>query len=541
MSDYFLYDTTLRDGTQTEDVSYTVENKIRISQLLDDVGIAYIEGGWPGSNPRDREFFERMKKVRMPNAKLVAFGMTARPNVIPSKDKQVINLASCGTNAVALVAKSWDFHVSHALKTSLSENIRMIERTIRYLKRHVDEVFFDAEHFFDGFMSNPDYALETVLAAENAGADWLILCDTNGGAIPYAVEHMTQQVRQKVKKPIGMHMHNDGDLAVANSLAGIRSGATLVQGTINGFGERCGNADLISLAPLIGIKLGFTLKPKFKFDKLTHLSHTVYELANMQPYKHQPYAGASAFAHKGGMHVSAVAKNPRTYEHIQPELVGNTRRVLVSDLAGKSNILVKAQSFGINVDSKDKVVKKIVDRIKELENYGFLFEGAEASFELLMNEALGNRKSYFKLHGFRVIDSKRQEGEPPYAEATIKVEVDGQVEHTAANGNGPVNALDRALRKALEKFYPQLKSVELIDYKVRVLTGGDGTGAKVRVLIESSDGNERWGTVGVSDNIIEASWQALVDSIEYKLSHGGSAKKGKKSNERRSAKRKKKS
>jgi len=384
----------------------------------------------------------------------------------------------------------------------------------------MDEVIYDAEHFFDGYRANPEYALKTIAAAEEAGVDLIVLCDTNGGALPSEIYRVVRELKKKVKVPLGIHTHNDSGLAVANSLAAVEAGVNQVQGTINGYGERCGNADLCSLLPSLAIKLKVNCISPTKLRRLREVSRFVNELANLVPDKHQPFVGDSAFAHKGGTHINAIQRNPETYEHINPELVGNQRRVLISDLSGKSSVLFKAEEFGINLKSKDPATLAILKNLKDLENQGFQFEGADASFEILMKKALKTDRKFFRLLGFRVIDEKRKEGEPPYSEATIMVEVGGRVEHTAAVGNGPVNALDNALRKALEKFYPELKEVELKDFKVRVLTTGEGTTAKVRVLIESGDRHDRWGTVGVSHNIIEASWQALVDSIDYKLLKG---------------------
>ncbi len=513
-----LYDTTLRDGCQSEDVSLTLDDKLRVAEQLDEFGIQYIEGGWPGSNPRDEEFFRAIKKVPLKRARITAFGSTRRANVTAANDLNIRLLLQAETPAVTIVGKTWDLHVRDDLRISKKANLEVIGDSIAYLKGRVDEVIFDAEHFFDGYKANPSYALECLTVAAQAGADVLVLCDTRGGSMPAEITDGMQAAVQAGEVQLGIHCHNDSEMAVANSLAGVLSGAVQVQGTINGFGERCGNANLCSVIPNLQLKLGYRCVSPSQLKHLPHLSRLVYELANIEPDKRQAYVGVSAFAHKGGLHVAAVQKNRETYEHIDPELIGNTQRVLVSDLSGRSNVVYKAKQFGFDVKSADPAVKKILDEVKQLENFGFQYEGAEASFELLMRRALNGKVRHFRLIGFRVIDEKRKEDEPSLSEATIMVEgPDGQVEHTAAQGNGPVNALDRALRKALTKFYPQLEAVELHDYKVRVLGGGEGTTATVRVLIESGDETDRWGTVGVSPNVIEASWQALVDSMEYKL------------------------
>ncbi len=512
-----LYDTTLRDGTQAEDISFSVEDKVRIAIRLDELGIHYIEGGWPGSNPRDIEFFKAMKGRKLSGAGLVSFGSTRRAGVKAKDDTNIKALLASATPAITVFGKSWKLHVVKALRVSLEENLDMISDSISYLKKRVDKVFYDAEHFFDGYKDDPAYALKTLVAARDAGADYIVLCDTNGGTLPFEVADITGDVRAHIKTSLGIHAHNDSDTAVANSLVAVRSGATMVQGTINGFGERCGNANLCSIIPALKLKMGIDCISEERLERLRETARFVYELANLPHQKHQPYVGDSAFAHKGGIHVSAVLKSPLTYEHIRPELVGNHQRVLVSDLSGRSNIIYKAQEYGVDVESGAGVVQDVLAELKSLEHRGFQYEGAEASFELLIQKALKKKQRYFKLLGFRVIDEKKAEDEAPYAEATIMLEVNGVVEHTAAEGNGPVNALDAALRKGLERFYPEIKEVSLLDFKVRVLAGVQGTSAMVRVLVESGDGVDKWGTVGVSENIIEASWQALVDSLEYKL------------------------
>ncbi len=514
-----LYDTTLRDGCQAEDIAFTVEDKLRIAERLDDFGIKYIEGGWPGSNPRDEAFFREAKKLRLKQAKIAAFGATCRAGLRPHEDPIFRKLVQVETPVVTIFGKTWDLHVREDLRIPLQANLELIYESIAYLKRHTDMVIFDAEHFFDGFLANREFAVECCRVAAEAGADLVCLCETNGGRLPDEVAAGVDVVRAAVNVPLGIHCHNDAELAVANSLVAVQHGVRQVQGTINGIGERCGNANLCSIVANLQLKMGYRVVSPAQLRQLRELSHFVWELANLEPNKRQPYVGLSAFAHKGGVHVAAVQKNARTYEHIDPALVGNRQRVLVSDLSGKGNILYKAKEFGLDTEVLKPSVRRVLQEVKELESRGFQFEGAEASFELLLQKGVnGKRTRHFRLIGFRVIDEKLREDEPPLSEATIMIEgPDGQVEHTAAQGNGPVNALDNALRKALRKFYPQIDEVQLLDYKVRVLGGGEGTKATVRVLIESGDGKDRWGTVGVSQNVIEASWQALVDSIDYKL------------------------
>jgi 2-isopropylmalate synthase len=512
-----VYDTTLRDGTQAEDISFSVEDKLRITQKLDELGIHYIEGGWPGSNPRDVQYFREVQNIPLVSAKIVAFGSTARKGVPPEKDANIRALLDAKTEIITIVGKSWDIHPLIAMDISLEENVELIVKSITFLKKHVPEVIYDAEHFFDGFKGNKEYALSTIKAAKEAGADCIVLCDTNGGSLPFEIEEIIREVMGSITIPLGIHIHNDTELAVANTIIAVKAGVTQVQGTINGHGERCGNANLCSIIPNLQLKMGIQCLSDDRLTKLKEVSRFVSELANLPHNKHQPYVGDSAFAHKGGLHVSAIRKSPLTYEHIKPELVGNTQRILISDLSGESNVLAKAEEFNIKLEKGNPVTKKIVTALKELENQGYQFEGAEGSFELLIKKAVGRHKKFFDLLGFRVIVEKRGDDSPSVAEATIMVKVGDRVEHTAAEGNGPVNALDNALRKALEKFYPGLAEVRLIDYKVRVLSAQEGTGANTRVLIESWDGKTRWGTVGVSENIIQASWLALVDSIDYKL------------------------
>lgn len=517
MKDVLIYDTTLRDGCQAEDISFTLQDKLRIADKLVELGVDYIEGGYPGSNPRDADFFHEVKKLKLKKTKIAAFGTTRKPSSKPAQDLNLKVLLDAETPVITLVGKTWDLHVRDDLRISKKANLEIIADSIAFMKSRVDEVIFDAEHFFDGYRSNPEYTVECLKAAQEGGADWIVLCDTNGGRLPSDIRAAIASLQGVISTPLGIHCHNDGELAVANTMAGVEMGVRQVQGTINGFGERCGNLNLCSVIPNLQLKMGKTCIQPDQLVKLREISHFFYELANIQPHKHQPYVGNSAFAHKGGMHVSGILKNRETYEHIDPELVGNRQRVLVSDLAGRSNIIYKAKEYGIELQSDDHAVHEILRRIKDLESQGYEFEAAEGSFELLIQDALGRKKKNFRLVGFRVIDEKRKEDEPPISEATIMVEVDGVLEHAAAMGNGPVNALDQALRKALTHFYPSLKEMELLDYKVRVLSSGEGTAASVRVLIESGDKKDRWGTVGVSHNVIEASWKAVVDSINYKL------------------------
>ncbi len=532
-----IYDTTLRDGCQAEDIALTLEDKLRITERLDDFGIAYIEGGWPGSNPRDEAYFGAVAKLRLKRVKIAAFGSTRRANLRAADDRNLDQLLRADTPAVTIFGKSWDLHVRDDLRIPLAQNLEVIHDTVRYLKRRVGEVIYDAEHFFDGYRHNPAYAIECVRAAADAGADLLCLCDTNGGRLPAEVAAGVEAVKAAVPTPLGIHCHNDGELAVANTLAAVACGAVQVQGTINGVGERCGNVNLCSVIANLQLKMGIHVVSAAGLRGLTELSRFVDELANVEPNKRQPYVGQSAFAHKGGVHVAAVQRNPQTYEHIDPEQVGNRQRVLVSDLSGRANILYKAKQFGIDPAHLDGHVRGLVDEIKQLEHQGFQFEGAEASLELRMHRAQHGPLRYFELIQFRVVDEKgymrlvfsadgrcqvktdeRIEHDPASAWATVMVAGPaGEIEHTAAEGDGPVNALDTALRRALQRFYPSIQDVRLLDYKVRVLGGGAGSAAPVRVLIESGDGKERWGTVGVSLNVIEASWQALVDSFEYKL------------------------
>lgn len=517
MSVYKVYDTTLRDGAQREGVSFSVGDKLQIVKLLDELGIDYIEGGWPGSNPKDMEFFARLKEITLQHAKIAAFGSTRRAGGKASSDANVLALLDANTPVAAVVGKSWDFHVTHALGTTLKENLAMIADTISFLKSKGLEVIYDAEHFFDGYLNNPTYALETLRAAVQSGADTIVLCDTNGGTMPLEVQRIILEVRKEFSVPLGIHAHNDCGMAVANSIIALQSGATHVQGTINGYGERCGNADLCAIIPNMHFKLKIDKFKAEQLKSLTRISKVVAELANMIPQDGQPYVGRNAFTHKGGIHVDAVVKHSQTYEHADPEAVGNKRRILISELSGKSNILFKVKENDIKLIKNYPEAIKVLNILKKMEHEGYQFEGAEGSFELLILKTLKTYKPLFKLEAFRLIMDKERRGSDLYVEATIKLKVGDRIVHTAAEGNGPVNAMDNALRKALEEIYPQIRNIKLVDYKVRVLDGKDGTGAKVRVLITSQNGNKRWGTVGVSENIIEASWIALVDSIEYGL------------------------
>ena len=516
MKKVLIYDTTLRDGAQSEGISFSVEDKLKIAKRLDDLGIHYIEGGWPGSNPKDILFFKRATKLRLRNAKMVAFGSTRYKGKEASRDPNLNAILKLRPEASCIVGKTWGLHVKYALRTTLGENLKMIFDSVKYLKSKGLEVIYDAEHFFDGCIDDHFYAMETLRQAAKAGTNNITLCDTNGGMMPHQVESIVKEVKRKIRIPLGIHTHNDSEMAVANSVIAVNAGCVLVQGTINGYGERCGNANLCSIIPNLKLKLGINCISDKRLGSLTEVSRYVSEIANMIPQDNQPYVGNSAFAHKGGVHVSAVARQTKTYEHVAPERVGNRRRVLVSELSGRSSVLSKAKEFKIDFREKSKEVKKLLQRIKQMESQGYQFEGAEGSFELLMKKTIGRHKTFFDLEGFRVIVEKDKRGKLR-SEATIKVMVRGKEEHTASEGDGPVNALDNALRKALERFYPELKSMSLTDFKVRVIDATQGTAAKVRVLIESRDKIDEWGTVGVSENIIEASWQALVDSIEYKL------------------------
>ncbi len=508
------YDTTLRDGSQAEGVSFSLIDKLKITELLDKLGVSYIEGGWPGSNPKDIEYFKTVKNLRLKQAKISAFGSTRYHKNKSENDPNLLALIQSKTPVVCIFGKTWDFHVTDALKISLDKNLQMIYDTIKFLKSKKREVIYDAEHFFDGYKANPEYAVKTINAALEGGADNITLADTNGGSLPFEIEKIIDELKNEFPGiKLGIHTHNDADLAVANSLIAVKKGATIIQGTINGLGERVGNANLCSIIPNIELKMKIKTLTSSQLKMLTKASIYINELANLGQNKKLPYVGLSAFAHKGGIHVSAIQRNPLTYEHIKPELVGNKRRVLVSELSGKSNIDFKLKELGIKSVKSEDVSRKLVAEIKRLENEGFYFEGAEGSFELLLKKSTGNYKSLFELIDYRLIVEKEKNNEI-VSEATVKLKVKNKIIHTVAEGNGPVNALDNALRKGLLEFYPEIKNILLADYKVRVLGSQQGTASKVRVLIESKTGKNAWGTVGVSENIIEASWQALVDSIE---------------------------
>lgn len=511
-----IYDTTLRDGAQGEAINFSLEDKLRIARKLDELGFHYVEGGWPGSNPKDMAFFKRVKNITFKNSVITAFGSTRRPGVLAEKDNNLNCLAESGVSTATIFGKSWDFHVHRALETTLQENLDMIRDSVEFLINKGLTVFYDAEHFFDGYKADAAYALATLEAAVKGGASRVILCDTNGGSMPWEIADILIKVKEKIKVPLGIHCHNDCELAVANSLIAVQSGVTQVQGTINGYGERCGNANLCSLIPNLSIKCNIQTLPEQSIKRITELSRFVSELANLHPLNNQPYVGTCAFAHKGGIHVSALQKHPGTYEHIEPERVGNSRRVLVSELSGMSNLLYKYQELNLDVESAGDEGRRILEEIKELEHQGYQFEGAEGSFALRIRKAFHGYQEPFKLDSLRIIIEMRERGMVS-SEAVIKMTVGDREVHTAAGGNGPVNALDNALRKALNDFFPEIDKIKLNDYKVRVLDEKEGTGALVRVLVETGNGIKSWGTVGVSSNIIEASWQALVDSIAYGL------------------------
>ncbi|MDH6370324.1 citramalate synthase [Paenibacillus sp. VTT E-133280] len=511
-----IFDTTLRDGTQGEGISLSADDKLKIAKKLDDLGVHYIEGGIPGSNNKDIEFFKRVKELHL-NAKITAFGSTRRKNSLAENDDNLKRMIDAGVPAATLVGKSWDFHVHTALQTTLEENLAMIGDSISYLKRQGLEVIFDAEHFFDGYKNNPEYAAAVLSKAREAGADWLVMCDTNGGTLPFEIhEIVTALAGQLPGANLGIHTHNDCELAVANTLSAIGAGARQVQGTINGYGERCGNANLCSIIPTLQLKMGYHCIPDDSLPQLTNTARYISEVANVNLPVNQPYVGNAAFAHKGGIHVSAIMRDSRTYEHIAPELVGNKQRVLVSELAGQSNVLSKAQDMGLNLDPSSEQARRVIEKIKTMEHQGYQFEGADASLELLLREATGEMNETFTFESFKMLVEKTAE-HPVVSEAFVKLKVGNENLYTAAEGNGPVNALDNALRKALQTYFPQLKEMHLSDYKVRVIDEQDQTAAKVRVLIESKNFTDTWSTVGVSGNVIEASWEALVDSMRYAL------------------------
>ena len=519
-----IYDTTLRDGTQSEELNLSTEDKLRIATRLDQLGIAYIEGGWPGSNPKDKRFFTEMRQYELNTAKLAAFGSTHAAKVTAENDPNLLALVESGAPVLTIFGKSWDIHVTDALKITLERNLELIRDSLAFLRPHAQELFYDAEHFFDGYKANPEYAVSTLRTAWEAGAELLVLCDTNGGSLPEEIASIMKAVSKELPEArFGIHAHNDCELAVANSLEAVRHGAVQVQGTMNGYGERCGNANLCSVIPNLELKMDRSCLPAGHLERLTDTSAFVSEVANLRCFKRQPFTGQSAFTHKGGVHVAAVRRNPKTYEHIQPELVGNKQRIVLSDLAGQSNILFKAKQYGFELDKGDPFVLELLSELKNREDQGYEYSAAEASYELLVNRVLGRARNYFRVISFRIMDSVFTEDAAPFTEATVMLRVGGVVEHTAATGKGPVNAMDSALRKGLERFYPKLGEMRLMDFKVRVLSGtvsengNSGTASVVRVLIESGDHKSRWTTVGVSYNIIEASRQALEDSINYKL------------------------
>ena len=517
MGKIYIYDTTLRDGAQFEGISFTVKDKIRIAMKLDELGVDFIEGGWPGSNPKDDEFFSlAAKNLKLKKSKLVAFGSTRRANVKNSQDIVLKKLLKANTKYLTIFGKSWDLHVKKVLKTSFKENLNMIEDSVSFLRKKGRHVFFDAEHFFDGYRENPKYALECLKAAANGGAEALILCDTNGGSLTGQIFDVVEEVKSKLNISLGIHTHNDAEMAVANSVAAVQAGCVQVQGTFNGYGERCGNANLVSIMPILKFKLGEDCLSTFSFKELTEASRFISEIANIKQHDSQPFVGHSAFAHKAGVHVNAILKNSKSYEHIEPEKVGNKRRLLISELSGKSSILDKAGEFGIDLDKNSQDAKKILYNVQELEKEGYQFELAEASLLLLMRNAAKTVKKHFIMDEFRVIVEKRGESDL-ISEATVKLSIGKDHMHTVSVGDGPVHALDQALRKALIKRYPSIKEMHLSDFRVRVLDEQSATAAKVRVLVQSQDKDDSWWTVGVSENIIEASWLALKDSFEYKF------------------------
>jgi len=529
MDPILVYDTTLRDGTQGENVNFSAEEKIKIARWLDDLGIHYIEGGWPGSNPRDVQFFDLARDVEFKQARLTSFGATRKPNIRPEADANLKALLDSGTPAVAIFGKSWDLHVEKIMNNTLTENLNMIQESVAFLKAEGREVVYDAEHFFDGYKADPGYAVKTLTAALDGGADFIVLCDTNGGTLPFEIETIIEDVQKRIDdiyqqietKPavrLGIHTHNDCGMALANTVAAVQRGATMVHGTINGYGERCGNADLTAVIPVLSVKMNRACVPLENLENLKTVSRVVSETANIVPLNSRPFVGKSAFAHKGGIHVNAIMKIPEAYEHMAPEQVGNKRRVLVSDMAGKSNIEYKARELGVELGGNGFDSRQIVSKIKDLEQDGYQFDVAEGSFKILTQKLTKQFKPLFDLESFRVTIEKDKD-QPCTAHATVKVSVDGRNEITAAEGFGPVSALDNALRKALDRFYPDLDTMRLVDFKVRVIDGRVGTAAKVRVLIETRDQERLWSTIGVSEDIIEASWQALADSFQYKLAH----------------------
>ncbi|MBF0478903.1 MAG: citramalate synthase [Candidatus Omnitrophica bacterium] len=511
-----IYDTTLRDGSQTEGVSFTVNDKLKITEKLDQFGVHYIEGGWPGSNPKDKDYFKDVQSLKLKNAKIAAFGSTRRVKIKASEDVNLVELVKSKAPTITIFGKCWDLHVTDVIRTTLAENLEMIADSVGYLKKNKREVFFDAEHFFDGYRNNPDYALKAIQAAEQAGADCIVLCDTNGGTLPSQVRSIIEEVKKHVKAPLGIHAHNDIDMGVANSIAAIEAGCNHVQGTFNGLGERCGNANLCTIIGILATKLNLKSIPERNLENMKQVAYYVSEISNSALKDNAAFVGHSAFTHKAGVHIDAVIKNPLAYEHSDPVFVGNHRRFIASELAGKMPILIKAQKMNVDLDKKSPEAKKILEELQVKENNGYQFEAADASFELFVKRSLQKYPPFFKLEGFKVSSEKRFDGKI-FAEASVRLKVKSEELFCAAEGDGPVDSLDKALRQALTKFYPRLKEMHLSDYKVRVLDTKDGTAAKVRVLIESQDETDTWTTVGVHENIIEASWEALTDSIEYKL------------------------
>jgi 2-isopropylmalate synthase len=513
-----IYDTTLRDGAQREGLALSVEDKLKIARQLDLFGIPWIEGGWPGANPKDGEFFRRLQAEPLQQAQVVAFCSTRRPGGMAATDPMLAAIVAAQTQWVTIFGKSWDLHVTEGLKTNLDENLEMIRDSIEYLVSQGRQVIYDAEHWFDGYKAHSEYALQTLKTAIAAGAQWLVFCDTNGGTLPTEIGSIVSEVINTVDPDrvlkFGIHSHNDAELAVANAIAAVTAGARMVQGTINGYGERCGNANLCSIIPTLQLKLGYTCLPESALTKTTQVSRFVSEVVNIAPNDYAAFVGRCAFSHKGGIHVSAVERNPRTYEHISPNQVGNERRVSISEQSGLSNVLIKAKEMGIALTKEDPRTRQILTKLKQLEHQGYQFEGAEASFELMMREILGQTSTIFTIQGFQVHCDIAVEH---HSLATVKIAVDGQNILVAAEGNGPVAALDAALRKALSQFYPELNKCYLTDYKVRIIDGGEGTSAATRVLVESSNGLDRWTTIGVSENILEASYQAVAQGIEYGL------------------------
>lgn len=514
-----IYDSSLRDGTQSEGINFTLEDKLLLIQKMDEIGVDFIEAGWPGANPRDTELFQKLKSSKLKNAKVVAFGSTRRASNPPQDDKILNDLLDSNAKVICIFGKTWGLHVKATLKISLEENLKLIEDSVAYLKEQGREVFFDAEHFFDGFKDDPEYAIKVLKAASKGGASRLVLCDTNGGVLPHEITEIIKKIKSRIKTPLGIHCHNDSGVAVANSLAAVSSGAVQVQGCMNGIGERCGNTNLCTVISNLELKMGYKTLGSKRLKSLKSFSDFFNEVANRQGENNQPYVGRSAFAHKGGVHIHAILKNSKTYEHIDPKKVGNQQRILLSDLSGAATISHKLKSFGVNIDSKDARVRKLLDELKNKEKLGYVYEGAEASFEILIKKSLGKYKPKFKLHDFKVMEEidEKTTGKEATSKAEIHIEVKGQEEKTKASGVGPVHALDQALRKALTRFFPEISELNLIDYKVRVLPSGTGTASMVRVLVEFSNHLKKFSTVGVSENIIHASYLALNDAIDFHL------------------------